>query len=173
MTYTDPLDPRRPAPGDPVVTETVVTRPGVTETVTTTGPAVTESVETVVVRESNTGWWIAGILGGLVLLAVLWILFARGAQPETDAALLEAQLDAAAAQAQAEQALVAGQVAGAQASIDMARADAARAQAEASRAAAEARAAEARAQTPVIVETPAAAPAPAPGTAVVSPTAPQ
>ena len=163
MTYTDPdLDPRRPAPGGPVVTETVVA-----------GPAVTETVETVVVRESNTGWWIAGILGGLVLLAVLWILFARGGEPEADAALLEAQMDAAAAQAQAEQALIAGQVAGAQASIDMARADAARAQADASRAAADARAAEARAQTPVVIETPAAAPAPTAGTAVVSPTAPQ
>lgn len=163
MTYTDPLDPRRPAAGDPVVAETV----------TTTGPAVTETVETVVVRESNTGWWIAGILGGLVLLAALWILFARGSEPEADAALLEAQMDAATAQAQAEQALIAGQVAGAQASIDMARADAARAQADASRAAAEARAAEARAQTPVVVEAPAAAPSPTAGTAVVSPTAPQ
>ena len=163
MTYTDPdLDPRRPAPGDTVVTETLVT-----------GPAVSESIETVVVRESNTGWWIAGILGGLVLLAVLWILFARGSEPQSDAALLEAQMDAAAAQAQAEQALIAGQVAGAQASIDMARADAVRAQADASRAAAEARAAEARAQTPVVVETPAPAPAPPAGPAVVSPTAPQ
>ena len=39
-------------------------------------PVYTETVETVVVRESNTGWWIAGILGGVVLIAVLWILFA-------------------------------------------------------------------------------------------------
>ena len=172
MTYTDPLDPRRPAPGD-TVTETVVTRPGVTDTVTTTGPAVTESVETVIVRESNTGWWIAGILGGLVLLAVLWILFARGNEPATDAAVLEAQMDAAAAQAQAEQALIAGQVAGAQASIDAARADAARSQAEAARAAAEARAAESRAQTPVVIEREVPVPVPAPSAPVVSPTAPQ
>ena len=164
MTYTDPnLEPRRPAPGEPIVTETVVA-----------GPTVTESVETVVVRESNTGWWIAGILGGLVLLAVLWLLFARGSEPETDAALLEAQMDAATAQAQAEQALIAGQVAGAQASIDMARADAARAQAEATRAAAEARAAEAQAQTPVVIEREVPVPAPAPAPApMVSPTAPQ
>lgn len=165
MTYTDPdLDPRRPAPGGPAIHETIIA-----------GPAVTETVETVVVRESNTGWWIAGILGGLVVLAVLWILFARGGEPEADAALLEAQAQAAAAQAQADQARIAGQVAGAQAGIDMARADAARSQAEADRAAAEARAAEARAETPVVIQAPAPTPAPAPagGAAVIRPTAPQ
>ena len=61
MTQYDPnLDPRRPIdPGDHVDTvETIVTGPGV----------VTESVERVVVRESNTGWWIAGILGGVLLI---------------------------------------------------------------------------------------------------------
>jgi len=164
VTYTDPADPRRPAPGDPVVTETIVT-----------GPAVTESVETVVVRESNTGWWIAGILAALVLLAVLWILFARGGEPRTDEALLDARLDAAEAQARADAALVQGQVAGAQASVDIARADAARSQAEAIRAASEARAAEARTAAPVIIEreVPAPAPAPSGGVAVVTPTAPQ
>ena len=167
MTYTDPLDPRRPAPGDPVVTETVVTRPGVTETVTTTGPAVTESVETVVVRESNTGWWIAGILAALVLIAVLWILFARGAEPQTDDALLDARLDAAEAQARADAALVQGQVAGAQASVDVARANAAAAEAEA-------RAAQARAAEPVVIEREVPVPVPAPAEpAVVSPTSPQ
>jgi hypothetical protein len=80
MTQYDPNDPR---PAAPVYTETT---------------------ETVVVRESNTGWWIAGILGGVVLIAVLWILFARGQTPQSDAALLEAQVDAATAQAQADQA---------------------------------------------------------------------
>ena len=155
MTYTDPLDPRRPAPGDPVVTETV----------TTTGPAVTESVETVVVRESNTGWWIAGILAALVLIAVLWILFARGSAPQTDEALLDARLDAAEAQARADAALVRGQVAGAQASVDIARANAAEA---------EARAAQARAAEPVIIEREVPVPVPAPTEpAVVSPTSPQ
>jgi len=164
VTQYDPnLDPRRPiGPGDRVDTvETVVAGPGV----------VTESVETVVVRESNTGWWIAGILGGLVLLAVLWILFARGSEPTTDEALLDARLDAAEAQAQADQALVAGQVAGAQASVDIARANA-----NAAVAAAEARAAQARAAEPVIIEreVPAPVPAPAPtGPAVVTPTTPQ
>ncbi|NJC42510.1 hypothetical protein GGQ87_002805 [Brevundimonas alba] len=145
-----------------------------TETVQvrTVEPAYTETVETVVVRESNTGWWIAGILGGVVLVAVLWILFARGSSPETDPALLDAQLDAAEAQAQADQALVAGQVAGAQASVEIARANAAAATAEA-------RAAQARAAEPVIVErrvpvvVQAPAPAPSTGTAVVSPTTPQ
>ena len=152
MTQYDPnTDPRRERPGDPTHTET--------------------TTETVVVRESNTGWWIAGILGGLVLLAVLWILFARGGAPQTDEELLEARLDAAEAQAQADAALVQGQVAGAQASVDIARADAARSQAEAVRAAAEARAAEARAATPVVVER--EVPAPAPDTPVVSPTSPQ
>ena len=149
MTQYDPnTDPAR-RPGEPVYSETV---------------------ETTVVRESNTGWWIAGILGGLVLLAVLWILFARGSAPQTDEALLDARLDAAEAQAQADQALVAGQVAGAQASVDIAPADAARA-------AAEARAAEARAATPVVIErevpVPIPVPAPAPDTPVVSPTTPQ
>lgn len=151
MTHYDPdLDPRRPT--EPSV------RPGV----------VTETVETVVVRESNTGWWVAGILGGLVLLAVLWILFARGSAPQSDEALLEARLEAVAAQAQADQALVAGQVAGAQASVDIARANAIAADAQA-------RAAEARAAEPVVIEREVAVPvpAPAPGPAVISPTAPQ
>lgn len=140
MTYDPNPEPVRP--GDTVVHETV---------------------ETVVVKESNTGWWVAGILGGLVLIAVLWILFARGSAPVTEDALLDAQAETAAAQARADQAVIAGQVAGAQASVDIARADAARAEAEA-------RAAEARAAEPVVIE------APAPATtapAVVSPTAPQ
>ena len=132
-------------------------------------PAYSETTETVVVRESNTGWWIAGILGGLVLLAVLWILFARGGAPQTDEELLEARLDAAEAQAQADAALVQGQVAGAQASVDVARANAAAA-------AAEARAAQARAAEPVIIErevpVPVPVPAPAPDTPVTSPTTP-
>lgn len=153
MTQYDPnTDPARVRPGEPIHTET--------------------TTETVVVRESNTGWWIAGILGGLVLLAVLWILFARGGAPETDeAALLDARLDAAEAQAQADAALVQGQVAGAQASVEIARANAAAADAEA-------RAAAARAAEPVIIErevpvpTPAPAPPPA-DTAVVTPTSPQ
>jgi hypothetical protein len=139
--------------------------------VRTVEPGYTETVETVVVRESNVGWWIAGILGGLVLIAVLWILFARGGAPETDEALLDARLDAAEAQAQRDAALVQGQVAGAQASVDVARANAAAADAQA-------RAAEARAAEPVVIErevpvvVPAPTPAPA-GPAVVSPTAPQ
>jgi hypothetical protein len=151
VTQYDPnTDPTRARPGEPTHTET--------------------TTETVVVRESNTGWWIAGILGGLVLLAVLWILFARGS-PQTDEEVLEARLDAAEAQAQADAARVQGQVAGAQASVDIARADAARSQAEAVRAASEARAAEARASTPVVIER--EVPVPAPDTPVVSPTAPQ
>lgn len=153
MTHLDPNDPRRP--GDPVVTETLVTR----------GPGV-ETIETVVVRESNTGWWVAGILGGLVLIAVLWILFSRTPAATTDDALLEGQAEAVATQAEVDRAAIAGQVAGAQASVDIARADAARSAAEAARADAEARAAEARAAQPVVITTPAAP-------AVVSPTAPQ
>lgn len=163
MTHYDPnLDPRRSDPtGTPV-------NPGVA-----TGPTVTETVETVVVRDSNTGWWIAGILGALVVLAVLWILFARGGEPQTDAAFLDAQVDAAQAQAQADQALIAGQVAGAQASVEIARAEAVRSQAEAERAAAEARAAEVRSETPVVIQAPAPQPAPNPAPAVISPTSPQ
>lgn len=145
---TDPTRPR-PRPGDPVYTETT---------------------ETVVVRESNTGWWIAGILGALVLLGVLWLLVGRG-EPRTDEALVDAQLDAAEAQAQADAALVQGQVAGAQASVEIARADAARSQAEAARAESEARAAEARAvsPSPIVIEREVQPPPqPAPGE-VVSP----
>lgn len=127
------------------------------------------SVETVVGRDSSTGWWIAGILGGGVLIAVLWILFAGGPDPQSDQALLEAQLDTAAARAQADSALINGQVAGAQASVDIARADAARSQADAVRAASEARAAEARAATPVVIEREVQVPVPA----IVTPTAPQ
>lgn len=157
MTYQDPNDPNRP----PVYTETVVT----------TQPGVTETIETVVVRESNTGWWIAGILAGVVLLAVLWILFARGNQTApADDALLQAQADAAVAQAQADQALINSQTAGAQASVDIARSDAARSQAEATRAQAEARAAEARAAEPVIIEREVPVPT---GPAVVTTTTPQ
>jgi hypothetical protein len=140
----------------------------ITETVVSPAP-VTESVETLVVRDSSTGWWIAGILGGVVLVAVLWILFARSAEPQTDEALLEARMDAATAQAQADSALIQGQVAGAQASVDIARADAARSQAEAARAANDARAAEARAASPVVIEREVQVPAPA----TVTPTAPQ
>jgi hypothetical protein len=158
------------ANNDPERRETIVT-----ETVVSPGH-VTETVETVVVRESNTGWWVAGILAGAVLIAVLWILFARGAEPQADDALRQAQMDAATAQAQADSALIQGQVAGAQASVDIARADAARSQADAVRAASEARAAEARAATPVVIEREVQVPAPAPsngGVAVVTPTAPQ
>jgi len=152
VTQYDPNDPTRLPPGSPVYTETV---------------------ETTVVRESNTGWWIAGILGGVVLIAVLWILFARGPDNQTDEGLLQAQADAAAAEAQTESALIQGQiqgqVAGAQASVDIARADAARSQADAVRADSEARAAEARARTPVIIEREVLVPGPA----VVTPTSPQ
>ena len=75
----------------------------------------------------------------------------------------------ATAQAQADSALIQGQVAGAQASVDIARADAARSQADAIRAASEARAAEARASTPVVIEREVQVPAPA----IVTPTSPQ
>lgn len=166
MTQYDPNDPTRVPPGTPIHTETVVTGT----------PGYTETVETTVVREANnTGWWIAGILGGLVVIAVLFILFARGGEPASDEALLQAQADAAAAQAAADSALLQGQVAGAQASVDIARADASRSQAEAIRAASEARAAEARASSPVIIEREVQVPAPAPsgGVAVVTPTSPQ
>ena len=63
MTYLDPNDPRQP---------TVIVEPA---------PAYSETTETVIVRESNTGWWVAGILGGLVLVAVMLILFNRQAPP--------------------------------------------------------------------------------------------
>lgn len=134
-------------------------------------PVYSETVETVVVRDSNTGWWIAGVLGGLVLIAVMWILFAGREPDDANARMLEAQADAARAQAAADAAMVQGQITGAQASVDIARADASRAQAEAVRAGNDARAAEARATTPpppVVITAP---PQPAPAT--VTPNSPQ
>ena len=129
MTQYDPNDPNRIPPAQ---------------------PAYTETVETVVVRESNTGWWIAGILAAAVVIAVIWIL-ASGrddgvSEAEAEARLAEAQ--AAQSQADVDRAVVQGQIAGSQQSVDLARADAVRAQADAVRAASEARAAEARAATP-------------------------
>jgi len=154
VTHYDPnTDPTRPATGEPVFVETV---------------------ETVVVRESNTGWWIAGVLGGAVLIAVMWILFSGQGGNDADARVLEAEAEAAAAQAQADRALMQGQMTGAQASIDIARADAARAQADAVRAESEARAAEARtAAPPTVIVTPAPQPAPSTGSAVITSTTPQ
>ena len=96
MTHFNPNDPDR---------ETVIVEPA---------PVYSETTETVIVRESNTGWWIAGILGGLVLLAVMIILFNRQA-PQTDDQLLAAEAAAAQSEAEAEarQAAAAGQIAGA------------------------------------------------------------
>ena len=135
--------------------------------------------ETIVVRrESNTGWWIAGVLAAAVLLAVIWILASRGGTDETaaeaQARLAEAQATQAVADAQtsANTAAIQGQIAGGQQSVDIARADAARAQAEAIRANSEARTAEVRAATPpapVVITTP----APSNGTAVVTSNSPQ
>jgi hypothetical protein len=149
VTYVDPNDPNR---------TTVVVDPA---------PVVTETTETVVVRDSNVGWWIAGILGGLVIIAVMFILFSRQA-PETDDQILAAEVAAAEAEAQALQAAAAGQIAGAQASVEVARANAARAEADA-------RAAAARAAEPVVIEREVPVPTPAPtgGAAVVTPTTPQ
>lgn len=73
MTYLDPNDPRPP---------TVIVEPA---------PAYSETTETVIVRESNTGWWIAGILGGLVLVAVMLILFNRQA-PQTEPVVVEREV---------------------------------------------------------------------------------
>ena len=152
MTQYDPqTNPRRPLPGEPVYTETVIVR-----------------------RESNTGWWIAGGLAMVIVVAVFWILASRATPPagDTEARLAEAQAAQAVAQAQAsaDVAAVQGQIAGGQQSVALARADAARAQAEALRADSEARAAEARATPPAIV-TP--APSSNGGVAVITPTSPQ
>lgn len=147
MTHFNPNDPDR---------DTVIVEPA----------TYSETTETVIVRESNTGWWIAGILGGLVLIAVMVILFNRQA-PQTDDQLLAAEVAAAQAEADARQAAVAGQIAGAQASVEVARANAARAEAEA-------RAAEVRAAQPVVIERGVAPATPAPeGAAVVTTTTPQ
>ena len=135
--------------------------------------------ETIVVRrESNTGWWVAGVLAALVLVAALWILASR--EPgdlEAQARLAEAQ--AAQAQADADSALVQGQIqgqiAGAQQGVEMARADAARAQADAVRASSEARTAEAQAAAlqAATTATSSTEPAPTSGVAVITSTSPQ
>ncbi|HEX8470554.1 MAG TPA: hypothetical protein VF633_05530 [Brevundimonas sp.] len=157
MSQYDPdLDRQRPLQGESVYTETVIVR-----------------------RESNTGWWIAGGLAALILIAVLWILFARSTPTadDTEARLAEAQAAQAVAEAQASSnaAAVQGQIAGGQQSIELARVDAARAQAEAQRASSEARAAEARAVGPAIITAPAtpSSPPPSGGVAVITPTSPQ
>lgn len=143
MTHIDPNDPNR---------DTIIVEPA---------PAYSETTETIIVRESNTGWWIAGILGGLVLLAVMIILFNRQA-PQTDDPFLAAEAAAAQAEADARQAAVAGQIAGAQASVEVARANAARAEADA-------RAAQARASEPVVIEREVVVPAPAPAPTTTTP----
>lgn len=121
-------------------------------------PAYVETVETVVVRqESNTGWWIAGLLSVAVLVVVMWVLFSRDGD-DVQAKLDTAQAEAAQAVADADRAVVSGQLAAAQQGINAARADAAQARAEASQAASNVRAAVAdRTPDTVII----AAPAPA------------
>lgn len=137
--------------------------------------------ETIVVRrDSNTGWWVAGILAALVLVAALWLLASREPHDsEAQARLAEAQ--AAQAQADADSALVQGQIqgqiAGAQQGVEMARADAARAQADAVRAASEARTAEAeaaaRAAAAQTAATRSVEPVQPSGVAVITSTSPQ
>lgn len=131
--------------------------------------------ETIVVRrESNTGWWIAGVLAAAVVLAVIWILASREPTDDTQARLAEAQAAQAVADAQAASntAVIQGQIAGGQQSVDIARANAVQAQADAIRAASEARTAEARAATPpapVVITSP----PPSNGAAVVTSNSPQ
>ncbi len=134
-------------------------------------PVYTETV--VVTRESNTGWWIAGGLAAVVLIAVFWILANGGRDEQTEAQLAQAQADALTAQAQTDQVVLQSQIAGAQQSVDIARSEAARAQADAIRAAAEARTEMARATQPVIIQAPAPQPAPTPDVATVTTTSPQ
>ena len=131
--------------------------------------------ETIVVRrESNTGWWIAGVLAAAVVLAVIWILASREPTDDTQARLAEAQAAQAVADAQAASntAVIQGQIAGGQQSVDIARANAVQAQADAIRAASEARTAEVRAATPpapVVITSP----PPSNGAAVVTSNSPQ
>ncbi|AQR62366.1 hypothetical protein BZG35_12465 [Brevundimonas sp. LM2] len=148
VSQYDPNQPERIVVAEPVYTETVVVR-----------------------RESNTGWWIAGALAAIVLIAVFWILSNRGGDQATEAQLAQAQADAIAAQADADRAVLQSQITGAQQSVDMARMDAARAQAEAVRATTEARAETARAasQPPVVIERQVVVPTPAPSAAPTSP----
>ena len=135
--------------------------------------------ETIVVRrESSAGWWIAGVLAAVVLLAVIWILASRATPDDTQARLAEAQAAQAVADAQAASntAAIQGQIAGGQQSVDIARANAVQAQADAIRAASEARSAEVRAATPpapVVITSPAPASSPANGASVVTSNSPQ
>ncbi|RZJ88953.1 MAG: hypothetical protein EON88_20550, partial [Brevundimonas sp.] len=54
-------------------------------TVIETQPGHVDTVETVIVRResSNLGWWIAGGLAALILLAVIWLLATRPAETTT------------------------------------------------------------------------------------------
>jgi len=141
------------------------------ETIVVTEPVHTETV--VVERESNTGWWVAGGLAAVVLIAVFWLLANGGRDEQTQARLVEARADALAAEAQANQAVLQSQITGAQQSVEIARSDAARAQADAIRAAAEARSDMARASQPVIIQAPAPPPAAEPEGATVTTASPQ
>ena len=69
-----------------------------------TQPVYTETIETVVVRpESNTGWWVAGILSAIVLIALFWVLASGGNDDDTEMELARAQAEAAQANANADQ----------------------------------------------------------------------
>ncbi len=135
-------------------------------------PRVEETI--VIQRESDTGWWVAGILSVLVLLTVIWLV-TRPAESDSDAEIRLAQAEAAAAEAQAtaDAAVTANRVAGARDSVAIAQAQAMEARAEAVRATQQARAAEARAGAPVVIERQTVTEGPVPGTVVVTTTRPQ
>jgi hypothetical protein len=124
------------------------------------GRVYSETVETVVVREPSNAaqWWIAGLLGLVAVILLVWLFVGR--QADTVPA---DQLSEAAIQAELDQARLAGELGMAERSADIARSDAMRATAEAQQAAAEARAAQAQAEaTPrtVIIERPGVTQAP-------------
>ncbi|MBC1183074.1 hypothetical protein HF680_10465 [Brevundimonas sp. WCHBH090558] len=146
--------------------------PNVIIPIASTLPRVEETI--IVERESTTGWWLAALLGAIVIGVALW-LFTRPSDRDPSAELRLAQAEAAAADAQAtaQSALLRNSEAEARDSIALAQAQAMAARAEADRAIQQARVAQARAAEPVVIERQTVVRPASSGDVVIAPTSPQ
>lgn len=126
---------------DPLYQETTRTTVAQTDPYRPEGPAQVRTTETTVAgRQSNTAWWIAGIVALAAIVGVVWMVVSTN---ETQQDALVAEADATAIQDAISDARLQGQLEGAQdglaaasaarASADRAAAEAAAARAEASR----------------------------------------
>lgn len=126
---------------DPLYQETTRTTVAQTDPYRPEGPAQVRTTETTVAgRQSNTAWWIAGVVAVAAIVGVVWMVVSTN---ETQQDALVAEADAGAIQDAISDARLQGQLEGAQdglaaasaarASADRAAAEAAAARAEASR----------------------------------------